>query len=264
MVTTEDLDALAAELLGVFRDHRLVRRTDVEIGSLSLDEAYGVQSRVIAARTGAGERPAGWKVGCTSRAIQGQFGLTEPVRGCLMRPHLHRSGTTLIAAHYLGCAVEPEFVFRIAKTIEPSELADDQLLGSIAAVSAGIEVHNYTFVHGLPTSQELIASNAIHAAQIVSDEGRPAHSVDLAMEGVGLWVNGRLVASGIGAEIMGTGPLDSLRWLARHLDRVGRRVEAGELVIPGSAVGLVHVAAGDSVEARFASLGSCHATFSRH
>lgn len=257
----QPLDALAEEMLGVFREHRLVRRTEVEIGSLSLADAYEVQARVLARRVAEGERPVGWKVGCTSRAIREQFGLTEPVRARLMHPHVHPSGVSLAADDHLGCAVEPELVLRIGQTIDPQRVADADLLRCVSGVSAGVEVHNYAFVHGAPTSQELIASNAIHASLVVSDEAFAPGSVDLGLDGVGLWASGRLAASGIGAEIMGVGPLQSLRWLVGHLAASGQRVEAGELVIPGSAVGLVRVAAGDEVEARFGSFGSCRVTF---
>ena len=261
MVSTTTLDALAEEMLGVFREHQLIRRTDVELASLSLDQAYAVQARVIAARRATGEGPVGWKVGCTSRAIQEQFGLTEPVRARLMQPHVHPSGITLMADDFLGCAVEPELVLHIGHDIDPTDLSDEALASSISGVSGGIEVHHYAFVHGAPTSQELIASNAIHGAVVLTEPARPLGQVDLGLDGVGLWLNGRLAVSGIGAEVMGTGPLESLRWLVQNLARTGERVVAGELVIPGSAVALVRVGAGNQVESRFTSFGSCSAAF---
>jgi 2-keto-4-pentenoate hydratase len=55
-------------------------------------------------------------------------------------------------------------------------------------------------------------------------------------------------------------PLLSIRWLARHAASRGERLRAGELVIPGSAVALVRVAAQDTIEARFESLPSCFVT----
>ena len=80
------------------------------------------------------------------------------------------------------------------------------------------------------------------------------------LEGVGLFVNGVLADSGIGAEVMG-GPLDSLRWLVNHLVRRGEVLRAGQLVIPGSAVGLISVGPGDRVAARFTHLGGVEAVF---
>ena len=80
------------------------------------------------------------------------------------------------------------------------------------------------------------------------------------MEGVGVWRNGELVTSGIGAEIMG-GPLVSLRWLVNHLVRRGEALRAGQLVIPGSPVGLVSVEPGDRVTAGFTHVGRVEAEF---
>ena len=77
---------------------------------------------------------------------------------------------------------------------------------------------------------------------------------------MGLFRNGELAASGIGAEIMG-GPLKSLRWLANHLIRQGEHLQAGQLVIPGSAVELVSVDPGDRIIARFTRVGSVTAVF---
>ena len=115
---------------------------------------------------------------------------------------------------------------------EPVSLAD-----AIDSVSPGIEVHNYRFRFGGPTSQELVASNGLHACLVVGDRKTGPEDLDLDLEGVGLFVNGVLADSGIGAEVMG-GPLVSLRWLVNHLVRRGEVLRAGQLVIPGSAVGL--------------------------
>jgi hypothetical protein len=48
---------------------------------LSLDDAYRIQLALIARR---GTRRVGWKVGLTTQAIQQQFGVHEPVFGCLL------------------------------------------------------------------------------------------------------------------------------------------------------------------------------------
>ena len=72
-------------------------------------------------------------------------------------------------------------------------------------------------------------------------------------------MNGEVKASGTCREIMGS-PLLSIRWLARHTVSRGERLRAGELIIPGSAVALVRVAAHDTIEARFDSLPSCFVT----
>jgi 2-keto-4-pentenoate hydratase len=255
-----ELVVLADELAAVRRTGVLDCRCATPIGELDLATAYEVQDLLVAELVAAGEVVVGRKVGCTSRAVQEQFGLTQPVTARLLAPHVHDSGARLRAADFVQCAVEAELVLTIGASPDPAELSDEALASCVASVSAGIEVHHYVFAHGAPTSQELIASNALHGA-VVLDGGRPPTGVDLPMDGVGLWVNGALRASALQAEILGRGPWESLRWLVRHLDAVGRRLEPGELVLPGSAVPLVPVAAGDVVQARFTSFGSCEVTF---
>ena len=105
-----------------------------------------------------------------------------------------------------------------------------------------------------------MSSNGIHAGLVVGTKRVRLVGLDLDMEGVGLFKNGELAASGIGAEILG-GPLKSLRWLANHLIRHGEHLRAGQIVIPGSAVELVAVEPGDCVEARFTRVGCVEAEF---
>jgi len=248
------LAAFAEERLQAWREQRLERRAASDITDLSLDEAYQVQSLFLQARERTGERIVGWKIGCTSPAIQEQFGLTQPICGRLLEPHILHDGDTLRSEDYVECAVEAEMAMLIGRDLEPG-MDVAEVRNSIAAVSPAIELHNYHFWYGRPTSQELIASNGIHAGLVL---GR-RHSLaghDLDDELMQVFVNGSMEAHGAGRDVMG-GPMRSLQWLARHVAASGERVRAGDLVIPGSAVRLVGVAAGDSIEARFSSLGSC-------
>ena len=62
---------------------------------LSNDQAYEVLFGLMARRLAAGEHQIGWKVGLTSKAIQQQFNVHEPVFGCILevaaeRPRLCR------------------------------------------------------------------------------------------------------------------------------------------------------------------------------
>jgi 2-keto-4-pentenoate hydratase len=254
------LGTFADAFLGLFRGHDDEGRHGTPIVSLSLDDAYEVQRRVIEARTAGGEQVVGYKVGCTSRAIRQQFGLTEPVCGQLMSPHIHRGDTTLDWHAYHRPAVEPEFVFVMGKDLTDEVGEIEPLIDAIDSVSPGIEVHHYRFRYGEPTSQELVASNGLHACLVVGDRKIRPRDFDMDLEGVGLFVNGVLADSGIGAEVMG-GPLISLRWLVNHLVRRGEILRAGQLVIPGSPVGLIPVGPGDRVAARFTHLGGVEAMF---
>lgn len=256
----EDLRELADTFLTLLQSKELTHRPTVPIRSLSLEDAYEVQRLVIEARTSQDEHPIGYKVGCTSKAIRQQFGLVEPICGRLMSPHVYHGHAELQCEDFVNCAVEPEFVFAIARDLEVGALDLENLENAIEYVSPGIEVHHYKFWLDEPTSQELIASNGIHACLVVGEERVEPKDINWESESISLFLNDELVASGVGAEIMGS-PLTSLRWLVRHLSRSGGCLKAGDLVIPGSPVGLISVNPGDAVRAEFAHFGTVVAWF---
>lgn len=244
------------EMSHIFRTHKR-GESNWNIGGLTLAQAYAVQDGFVAERMQTGGRVVGWKVGCTSAAIRRQFGLSQPISGRLFEREISSDGAELSAAAYVDFAVEPELVFRLGTDLE-GEPSEEQIVGAIATIGAGIELHNYRFWAGKPTSQELIASNGIHAGLVVGREKPWPAGLDLESEHTSILVNGEVKASGLCSEIMG-GPLRSVQWLVKHAAERGQRLRAGELIIPGSAVELVRVSAGDSIEARFATVGSCRA-----
>ncbi len=255
-----DLQPFADTFLHLFQEHQFSRGDGDPITSLTLQDAYAVQQMVIDARTGSGEQVVGYKVGCTSEAIRRQFGLSEPICGQLMTPHIIYGDAVLNHSDYFDCAVEPEFVVMIGHDLADEVGEQDDLTAAIDFISPGIELHNYRFWFGEPTSQELIASNGIHAGLVVGDQKTSPGSFDWDEEDAGIFIGDEQAASGPGREIMG-GPMKSLRWLVNHLVRSGKCLRAGQLVIPGSPTRLVPVEAGDQVSARFAHLGQVEARF---
>ncbi len=254
------LQPFATTFLRLFEEHRFQHTGTEAIELLSLDDAYAVQQQVINARIAKGEAIVGYKVGCTSEAIRQQFGLSEPICGRLMAPHVLHGDAVLNHSDFFNCAVEPEFVLGIGEDLTDEVGEGESLIDAIDFVSPGIEVHNYRFWFGNPTSQELIASNGIHACLVVGDQKTQPDSFEWDMEEVGVCLNDELAASGTGAQIMG-GPMKSLRWLVNHLVRRGESLKSGQLVIPGSPVNLISVEPGDRVTSRLAHVGQVQAEF---
>jgi 2-keto-4-pentenoate hydratase len=76
-----------------------------------------------------------------------------------------------------------------------------------------------------------------------------------------LLIDGVLTATGSSDAVLGN-PANAVAWSANKLAEHGQRLEAGHVVIPGSCTKAFDVAAGNSVEARFAGLGSVTVEFS--
>ena len=243
-----DAETIAQAYVNTLRDHTFNPPTDFEPHTLTLPQAYAVQDRALALREARGEALAGYKVGCTSAAIQSQFGLSEPISARLFGSELHVDGARLAWADYVDLAVEPEFAIRIGEG------------GTLESITAAIEIHNYRFWSGKPSSQELVMSNGIHAGLVMGKQRVAPDEIDLDGARVELRINGKSKAAGFGRDIM-QGPLSSLSWLKAHLAARGFTLKPGHLVIPGSPVPLVTVPRGAEVEARIDGLGTARAMF---
>ena len=231
-----------------------------DIAELTMDEAYECQRIYEALRVSSGDEPCGYKVGCTSAAIRKQFGFNDPIFGRLMNPGIITEGADLKANDYFSLAIEPELVLTLNRDLCDEDCHEDELLAAIDCVQPGIELHNYVYHYPVPTRQELICSNGLHAGQIIGQTKVDAGKIDWLLEGVAVFVNGKLVASGVAADIM-EGPLNSLRCLIRHLAKRNGVLRAGEMVIPGSATQLISVHAGDEVTCSFKNGGSVKTVF---
>ena len=94
-MTSTRLNEFVDAFLTIWNTQGLPQGCSVNVRGISLEEAYVVQRGVIACRMADGERVVGYKVGCTSTAIRQQFGLSEPIYGRLMAPHIHHGQTEL-------------------------------------------------------------------------------------------------------------------------------------------------------------------------
>ena len=231
---------LANKFIHAFYDGEWRGELEPNIDSLSIAQAYEVQDLVAEMRTQRGEEVVGYKVGCTSQAIRTQFGVSEPISGRLFQPHIHANNAEINWADYVNCAIEPEMVLTIGEDLVGTNLSDDRLIGAIAYVSPGIELHNYRFWFEPPSLQELICSGGIHAGLVIGDARISAQQLTFKSERFCVYQDKQLITEGPASEIM-RGPIHSLRWLVESLTRRGLVLKKGSLVIPGSPVELVRI-----------------------
>jgi len=210
------------------------------ISDLSMQESYAVQDLVAKKKIARGERIIGYKVGCTSSAIQSQFGLNEPIFGRLFWPHIFNEGEELNWGKYTNCAIEPEMVLRIGKDLEGENLPVKALINAIEYVSPGIEIHNFKFWYMPPTLQELICSNGIHAGLVIGDSKSSPKNLSFESECFKVYKDDKIITKASSSEIIG-GPLHSLRWLTEELTKRNEIIKAGSFIIPGSPIELINI-----------------------
>jgi 2-keto-4-pentenoate hydratase len=227
-------------------------------GRLSMDHAYRVQLGLLGRYVASGERQAGWKVGLTSRAMQEQQKVHEPVFGFLLESGNASSGTVFDNASLIRPGFENELCIAMAAPLAGPGVTLDQAQAAIGSVAPALEIveRRGDFTADLHLA---LADNAQQKA-FVTGPAVPLGELDLAAVTVEVFVNGISQERARGAEVLGT-PVASVTWLANKLAQYGRRLETGALIMSGSFTKQYALSPGHRVEARFSPVGPVRAEF---
>jgi 2-keto-4-pentenoate hydratase len=221
---------------------------------LSLDDAYRLQLALIDRR---GDKRIGWKVGLTSRAIQQQFQVHEPVFGCLLADGKLASGHAFRAEELIAPGFENELCIvmgaDLASTATPADVA-----AAVARVHPAFEIIE---TRGDLTRQLALAlaDNAQQKAFVLGSAVEHATLPELDQVTVSVRINGSEVATGEGSAVLGH-PYNSVAWLAAKLAQFGERVKAGDWIMSGSFTRQFPLSKGDRIEAKFAGIGTVTAS----
>ena len=109
-------------------------------GKLSVEDAYRVQLGLLARHQQAGERQAGWKVGVTSKAVQAQLGLAEPVFGFLLESGHKPNGSVFDVASLIRPAFENELCITMGATLVGPGVTLEQGRSAISHVAPALEI----------------------------------------------------------------------------------------------------------------------------
>jgi len=255
-----NIDELARKQLSDYDAHCPGKMFQNGSAFLTVTQAYELQNQVTLLRIQRGEGLAGYKIGCLSEAVRQQFGLQTPVLGAVFASEMHGTGSLLDPAFFDGMAIEGEFAFRVRQEIPNSEWVRKNPSEAIESSMAVIELHNYVFRSHPPTAQELIANNALHAGVVL-----PANEItglapqDLLVEEIAVLRNRQTLGIASGSAMPG-GPLESLVKVAEMLERFGKRLEPGQIVLTGSPLPLYRVSPGDHIEVTCGNLNPVEVT----
>jgi 2-keto-4-pentenoate hydratase len=238
------------------------RRTQVPLAVLpedcrprTLDEGYAIQDAL--ARLD-GRAVKGWKIGCTSDYAQKLLGVDQPFPGRVFDGSLHASPATLGGREFIAVGLEPEFAFRLARDLPPRRkpYARAEVAGAVDCILPACEIVETRFADWLKAGgPSLVADNGCSGGLVQGETTCDWRGFDLARHVVTLSVNGRCVAEGTGAAVLGH-PLEALAWLADDRSRRGDGLRRGEIVTTGTCAGIHFLAPGDEAVADFGPLGA--------
>ena len=258
MLTPETIDATARAFLETHRSRTQYLPLDPAIRSAPLDDAYRIQDalHLLMADAGRGEI-AGWKIALTSKAMQQMTGVDQPAAGAIFSKVVHPSPARieLSAYHHLG--VEFEVAVRLADDLPPSggPWTRASVAGRVAACLPAFElVEDGNADYKTLDAFTLVAQNAWNGGVVLGPTVTEWRGVDLESATTRCWINDQPGGQGKTGDALGH-PFEAVAWLANLLNRHGRMLHRGMIVMTGSSITTKFPAPGDRVRFAIDGLG---------
>lgn len=252
-VAAAQINTLAKAVDGATRSAKAIAQFSNKRGlKLSLKDAYRVQAASIARRVRRGERRAGVKMGLTSRAKAAQMGVSDVIYGRLTEAMLVADGGALSLGDFIHPRVEPEIAF-LLKSPMSGHLSPAEAMTHVEAIAPALEIIDSRYKDFKFSLTDVVADNCSSAAYVVGPWNRPDQ--DISNLGMVLNFNGRPVEIGSSAAILGH-PARALADAARFAAETGDTLEAGYVVLAGSATNAVALTANTAVRLDVEGLGT--------
>ena len=257
----EDVCAAAAMLWQHWQQSTRFDELPAQCRPGSRAEGYAIQAELANL---SGMSIVGWKIAATSTAGARHIGVDGPLAGCLLSARALEGGARLSLAGNNMKVAEAEFAFRMARSLprraEPYSV--EEVLAAVATLHPAIEVPDSRYKDFTRVGEaQLIADVACACWFMIGPATRADwRALDLAQHGVAAYRNGAMVAQGSGANVLGD-PRSALAWIANELCTYGDGLRAGDVVITGTCVTPLPVAAGDKVKMDFGEFGALEVGF---
>lgn len=227
---------------------------------MTVADAYAIQLAYISARSAAGARIAGRKVGCTNRVIQKLFNIDRPDYGHLLDDMILADGAAISMRTLVSPRVEPELAFVLREPLRGPGVTPVHVLLATAGVLPCFEIIDSRIDDWRIKFVDTVADNGRSARCALGDRLMPVEQLDLRLLGVVLECNGKVVGAGAGAAALGH-PATAVAWLANTLAERGQFLDAGHVVLPGALTTAPTAHASDVFVGSFAGLGTVRCRF---
>ncbi len=218
-------------------------------------DAYSIQEKGMALREEAGEKLIGLKMGLTSEAKRKQMDLDSPLYGELTDEMQVSNGGTYKLAGQIHPKIEPEVAFHISKELSGT-VTREEVLAATDKVYACMEILDSRYKQFKYFSMEdVISDNSSSSHFILGEPITDFSHIDLKNLKLKMKVNGEIAQEGNTSAISGD-PVVSVIQLCELLEKRGRVLPAGSIVLAGAATIAVALEPGMTIELEMEELGN--------
>ena len=258
MLTPATIDATARACLQMHRTRTRYHPLDAAVRAAALDDAYRIQDALHGLLAAAGRGAiAGWKIALTSKAMQQMTGVDQPAAGAIFSSVIHPSPAKLDVGAYHHLGVEFEVAVRLGDDLPASggPWTRATVAGHIAACLPAFElVEDGNADYKSLDAFTLVAQNTWNGGVVVGAPVIDWRPVDLEHGVTRCWINGEAAGQGRIGDALGH-PFEAVAWLANLLNRRGRVLERGMIVMTGSSITTKFPAPGDRIRFAVEGLG---------
>ena len=199
----------ATDILAAADSLDLAERTRVQTGLLSLRhpsitmaEAYAIQSAWVKKKIARGGKVIGWKIGLTSKAMQYALNIDIPDFGVLLDDMIFEDSSTIAADRFIQPRIEAEIAFVMKSPLKGPSVTVFDVLNATDFVTPALEILDTRIVRVDPgtgkarTIFDTISDNAANAGIVTGRALRP-DQVDMRWMGAIVSRNGEVEETGL-------------------------------------------------------------------
>jgi 2-oxopent-4-enoate/cis-2-oxohex-4-enoate hydratase len=228
--------------------------------SITIEDAYQIQLRMIQRRLDAGETIVGKKIGVTSKIVMDMLKVNQPDFGQMTSGMVFNEGDAIRADSMIAPKAEAEVAFVLKSDLMGPGVTAADVLRATDFVVPCFEIVDSRIRDWKIKIQDTVADNASCGVLVLGGVRKSPRQLDLSLAGMVLEKNGEIVSTSAGAAVQGS-PVNAVAWLANTLGRLGIGLKAGEIILSGSQSPLVPVKAGDSFYCSVGGLGGTSVRF---
>ena len=233
---------------------------------ITLEEAYAVQTALVAKKKAAGASVIGWKIGLTSRAMQMALNITTPDSGVLLDDMLFETGAVVPKGRFIQPRIEAEIAFVMKSDLSGADVTREDVVAATDYVVPSLEILDTRVMRADPATgkarviYDTVADNAANAGIVLGAEHHRLDAHDLRWVGAVVKRDGVVEETGLGAAVLDD-PVTGILWLVHRLAEIGEGVKAGEVVLSGSFIRAIEAPSGSVFEADFGPFGRVDLSF---
>jgi 2-keto-4-pentenoate hydratase len=244
---------IATDIYRCFTEKSQIPLLNPRYPDIEMEDAYRIQESVVKSFIAQGHRVKGYKIGLTSKPMQEMANSTEPDYSAVLDNMFYPEAGESPRSDWQQPLIEIEMAFVMKERLAGPGINVAEVIRATDFVLPAIEIVDFRVAYGPGMDvRDTIADLAAVGGVILGGNPMNLRDIDIRNVGGSLIINGEVREEGNSVAVLGN-PLNAVAWLANKLSEFGVAFEPGDVILSGSFLRALPVAAGDEIIARFDS-----------